>query len=38
MEDREEAIATVRAALDLAAMEIRGVVGLQPHEFDNWLR
>lgn len=37
MEDREEALAVVGAAAEIAAMEIRSHVGLEPHEFDSWL-
>jgi hypothetical protein len=36
MEDREEALDVVGAAAEIAAMEIRAAVGLEPHEFDGW--
>jgi hypothetical protein len=36
MDDREEALDVVGAAAEIAAMEIRAAVGLEPHEFDGW--
>jgi hypothetical protein len=36
MDDREEALAVVGAAAEIAVMEVRSNVGLEPHEFDRW--
>ena len=36
MDDREEALDVVGAAAEIAVMEVRSNVGLEPHEFDGW--
>lgn len=36
LDDREEAYAVVRAAVDIAVMEMRANVGLEHHAFDTW--
>ena len=37
MDDREEALAVVRAAVEIAVREVRTHVGLpEAYEFDNW--
>jgi hypothetical protein len=36
MDDREEALAVVGAAAEVAVMEVRSNVGLESHEFDGW--
>jgi len=36
MDDREEALAVIGAAAEIAVMEIRSNVGLEPHAFDGW--
>jgi hypothetical protein len=36
MDDREEALDVVGAAAEIAVMEIRSHVGIEPHAFDGW--
>ena len=37
MDDREEALAVLRAAVEFAVREVRANVGLpEAYEFDNW--
>jgi hypothetical protein len=36
MDDREEALAVVGAAAEIAVMEVRSHVGIEPHAFDGW--
>ena len=36
MEDRQEALDVVGAAAEIAIMEVRNHVGMEPYEFDQW--